>query len=182
MAESPLRFVVPYPPGGSTDVGARVIADYLSRMLGQQIVVENKSGGSGNIGFEAAARSAADGYTVLIAPDQVTSAPHVFKVSFDPLKDLVAVIQLSRQPVVLAVHPSLGVKSVAELIALAKERPGMSFATSGVGSQQQFAAEWFAKIADIKLDHVPYRGGGQAINDLEHFPLMLIHNLRVARN
>jgi len=147
-------------------MGARVIADYLSRVLGQQIVVENKSGGSGNIGFEAAARSAADGYTVLIAPDQVTSAPHVFKVSFDPLKDLVAVIQLSRQPVVLAVHPSLGVKSVAELIALAKERPGMSFATSGVGSQQQFAAEWFAKIADIKLDHVPYRGGGQAINDL----------------
>ncbi|HYJ44608.1 MAG TPA: tripartite tricarboxylate transporter substrate binding protein [Xanthobacteraceae bacterium] len=147
-------------------MGARVIADYLSRVLGQQIVVENKSGGSGNIGFEAAARSAADGYTVLIAPDQVTSAPHVFKVSFDPLKDLVAVIQLSRQPVVLAVHPSLGVNSVAELIALAKERPGMSFATSGVGSQQQFAAEWFAKIADIKLDHVPYRGGGQAINDL----------------
>lgn len=161
-----MRFVVPYPPGGSTDMGARVIADYLSRVLGQQIVVENKSGGSGNIGFEAAARSAADGYTVLIAPDQVTSAPHVFKVSFDPLKDLVAVIQLSRQPVVLAVHPSLGVNSVAELIALAKERPGMSFATSGVGSQQQFAAEWFAKIADIKLDHVPYRGGGQAINDL----------------
>jgi tripartite-type tricarboxylate transporter receptor subunit TctC len=104
----PVRFIVPYPPGGSTDVGARVIADYLSRELGQQIVVENKSGGSGNIGFEAAARSAPDGYTVLIAPDQVTSAPHVFKVSFDPLKDLLPVIQLSRQPVVLAVHPSLG--------------------------------------------------------------------------
>ena len=162
----PMRFIVPYPPGGSTDVGARVIADYLSRELGQQIVVENKSGGSGNIGFEAAARSAPDGYTVLIAPDQVTSAPHVFKVSFDPLKDLVPVIQLSRQPVVLAVHPSLGVNSLTELIALAKERPGMNFATSGVGSQQQFVAEWFAKIAGIKLDHVPYRGGGQAINDL----------------
>ena len=162
----PMRFIVPYPPGGSTDVGARVIADYLSRELGQQIVVENKSGGSGNIGFEAAARSAPDGYTVLIAPDQVTSAPHVFKVSFDPLKDLLPVIQLSRQPVVLAVHPSLGVNSLSELIALAKERPGMNFATSGVGSQQQFVAEWFAKIAGIKLDHVPYRGGGQAINDL----------------
>jgi tripartite-type tricarboxylate transporter receptor subunit TctC len=162
----PVRFIVPYPPGGSTDVGARVIADYLSRELGQQIVVENKSGGSGNIGFEAAARSAPDGYTVLIAPDQVTSAPHVFKVSFDPLKDLLPVIQLSRQPVVLAVHPSLGVNSLSELIALAKERPGMNFATSGVGSQQQFVAEWFAKIAGIKLDHIPYRGGGQAINDL----------------
>jgi tripartite-type tricarboxylate transporter receptor subunit TctC len=162
----PVRFIVPFPPGGSTDVGARVIADHLSHVLAQQIVVENKSGASGNIGIEAAARSAADGYTVLIAPDQVASAPHVFKVSFDPLKDLVAVIQLSRQPVVLAVHPSLGVSSVTELIALAKAHPGMSYATSGIGSQQQFVAEWFAKIAAIKLEHVPYRGGGQAINDL----------------
>jgi tripartite-type tricarboxylate transporter receptor subunit TctC len=162
----PIKFVVPYPPGGSTDVGARVIGDYLSRVLGQQIVVENKSGGSGTVGFEAAAKSAADGYTVLIAPDQVTSAPHVFKVGFDPLKDFLPVIQLSRQPVVLAVHPSLGVTSVAELIALAKAQPGMSFATSGVGSQQHFVAEWFAQIAGIKLAHVPYRGGGQAINDL----------------
>src|SRR5262249_11062534 len=125
----PIKFVVPYPAGGSTDVGARVIGDYLSRTLGQQIVVENKSGGSGTVGFEAAARSAPDGYSVLIAPDQVTSAPHVFKVGFDPLKDFLPVIQLSRQPVVLAVHPSLGVTSLAELIALAKAQPGMSFAT-----------------------------------------------------
>ena len=156
----PIRFIVPYPAGGSTDVGARVVGEYLSRALGQQIVVENKSGGSGNIGFEAGAKSAPDGYTVLIAPDQVTSAPHVFKVSFDPLKDLVPVIQLSRQPVVLAVHPTLGVSSLAELVALAKQRPGLSYATSGVGSQQHMTAEWFAKIAGIKLEHVPYRGGG----------------------
>jgi tripartite-type tricarboxylate transporter receptor subunit TctC len=162
----PIRFIVPYPAGGSTDVGARVIGDYLSRALGQQIVVENRTGGSGNIGFEAGARSAPDGYTVLIAPDQVTSAPHVFKVSFDPLKDLQPVIQLSRQPVVLAVHPKLAVGSLAELIALAKQRPGMSYATSGVGSQQHMAAEWFAQLAAIRLEHVPYRGGGQAINDL----------------
>ena len=162
----PIRFIVPYPAGGSTDVGARVIGDYLSRALGQQIVVENRTGGSGNIGFEAGARSAADGYTVLIAPDQVTSAPHVFKVSFDPLKDLLPVIQLSRQPVVLAVHPKLGVSSVAELVALAKQRPGLSYATSGIGSQQHMTAEWFAQLAGIKLDHVPYRGGAQAINDL----------------
>ena len=162
----PIRFIVPFPAGGSTDVGARVIGDYLSRALGQQIVVENRTGGSGNIGFEAGARSAADGYTVLIAPDQVTSAPHVFKVRFDPLKDLLPVIQLSRQPVVLAVHPKLGVNSVAELVALAKQRPGLSYATSGIGSQQHMTAEWFAQIAGIKLDHVPYRGGAQAINDL----------------
>jgi tripartite-type tricarboxylate transporter receptor subunit TctC len=162
----PIRFIVPYPAGGSTDVGARVIGDHLSRSLGQQIVVENRTGGSGNIGFEAGARSAPDGYTVLIAPDQVASAPHVFKVSFDPLKDLVPVIQLSRQPVVLAVHPKLGVNSVAELIALAKQRPGLSYATSGIGSQQHMTAEWFAQLAGIRLEHVPYRGGAQAINDL----------------
>jgi tripartite-type tricarboxylate transporter receptor subunit TctC len=162
----PIRFIVPYPAGGSTDVGARVIGDYLSRALGQQIVVENRTGGSGNIGFEAGARSAPDGYTVLIAPDQVASAPHVFKVSFDPLKDLLPVIQLSRQPVVLAVHPKLGVSSLAELIALAKQRPGLSYATSGIGSQQHMTAEWFAQLAGIKLEHVPYRGGAQAINDL----------------
>ncbi len=162
----PIRFIVPYPAGGSTDVGARVVGDYVTRALGQQIVVENRTGGSGNIGFEFAAKSTPDGYTVLIAPDQVTSAPHVLKVSFDPLKDFLPVIQLSRQPVVLAVHPKLGVSTLAELVTLAKQRPGLSYATSGVGSQQHMAAEWFAKIAGIKLDHVPYRGGAQAINDL----------------
>jgi tripartite-type tricarboxylate transporter receptor subunit TctC len=161
-----IKFVVPYPPGGSTDIAARVLGEYLTRSLGQQVVVENKSGAGGVIGVESGAKSAPDGYTVLIAPDFVASAPHIFKMSVDPLKDLVPVVQLSRQPVALAVHPSLGVRSLSELVALAKERPGMSFATSGVGSQQQIVAEWFAKIAGIKLEHVPYRGGGQAINDL----------------
>jgi tripartite-type tricarboxylate transporter receptor subunit TctC len=161
-----IKFVVPYPPGGSTDIAARVIGEYLSRTLGQQIIVENKTGAGGVIGVEAGTKSAPDGYTVLVAPDFVVSAPHIFKMSIDPMKDLVPVIQLSRQPVALAVHPSLGVSSLAELVAMAKERPGMSFATSGVGSQQQIVAEWFAQLAGIKLVHVPYRGGGQAINDL----------------
>ena len=165
-ARGPIKFIVPYPAGGSTDVGARVIADYVSRTIGQQVVVENRTGGSGNIGFEYAAKSAPDGYTVLIAPDQVTSAPHVFKVGFDPLKDLMPVIQLSRQPVVLAAHPNLGIATLAELIALVKQKPGLNYATSGVGSQQHMAAEWFAKLAGIRLSHVPYRGGAQAINDL----------------
>jgi tripartite-type tricarboxylate transporter receptor subunit TctC len=162
----PIHFIVPYPAGGSTDIGARAIADHLSRVFGQQVVVENKSGGSGNVGFDFAAKSAPDGYTVLIAPDQVTSAPHVFKVSFDPLKDFVPVIQLSKQPVVLAANPKLGVNKLSELIELARQKPGMSYATSGVGSQQHMTAAWFAKLAGIQLEHVPYRGGGQAINDL----------------
>lgn len=162
----PVRFIVPFPAGGSTDIVARLVAAKLSMALDQQVFIENKTGGAGNIGFEAAAKSAPDGYTVLIGPDSLASAPHVFKLAIDPLKDLSPVIQLSRQPIALAVHPSLGVGSVAELITLAKTQPGLSYATSGVGSQQHIVAEWFAQLAGIKLEHVPYRGGGQAINDL----------------
>jgi tripartite-type tricarboxylate transporter receptor subunit TctC len=161
-----IRFIVPFPPGGSTDVGARLIANVLSRALHQQVVVENRSGADGNIGMEAAAKSAPDGYTVLVTTDQIASTAHIFRLNFDPPKDFVPVIQISRQPVVLAVHASLGINTLADFIALAKREPGMSFATSGVGSQQQMVAEWFAQIAGLKLVHVPYRGGGQAINDL----------------
>ena len=162
----PIRCIVPFPAGGSTDVGARVIADAFGRALGQQVFIENKSGGSGSVGMEAAAKSAPDGYTILVSTDQVTTLPHIMKMNFDTLHDLTPVIQLSRQPVVLAVHPSLGVDTVAGFVALAKARPGMSYATSGIGSQQHIAAAWFAQLAGIKLEHVPYRGGGQAINDL----------------
>jgi tripartite-type tricarboxylate transporter receptor subunit TctC len=161
-----IHMIVPYPPGGSTDVAARLIGESLTRALGQQVVVENKTGAGGVIGTQAAAQSAPDGYTLLIAPDFVTSAPHIFKMDFDPMKTLVPVIQISRQPVVLAVHPSLGVNTLAEFIALAKKQPGLNFGTSGIGSQQQIVAEWFAKLAGIKLQHVAYRGGGQAITDL----------------
>ena len=104
----PVRFIVPFPAGGSTDVAARVVGEYLSRTLGQQVVVENRTGANGNLGMEAAAKSAPDGYTILVSTDSVTGNPHVYKMSIDPLKDLVPVIQLSRQPMVLAAHPSLG--------------------------------------------------------------------------
>jgi tripartite-type tricarboxylate transporter receptor subunit TctC len=101
----PVRFIVPFPAGGSTDVGARVIGEYLSRAFGQQVYIENRSGAGGNIGIEAAAKSPPDGYTVLVSTDHVASSAHVFKLNIDPLKDLVPVIQLSRQPVVLACIP-----------------------------------------------------------------------------
>jgi tripartite-type tricarboxylate transporter receptor subunit TctC len=164
--DRPIRFIVPFPAGGSTDVGARLIAAHLSSSLGQQVYIENKSGASGNVGIEFAAKSAPDGYTVLVTTDQVASNPHIFKMTIDPIKDLMPIIQLSRQPVVLAVHPSLGVNTLAELIALAKKEPGLGFATSGAGSQQHRTAAWFAKLVGIKLEHIPYRGGGQAITDL----------------
>jgi tripartite-type tricarboxylate transporter receptor subunit TctC len=163
----PIRFVVPFPAGGSTDVGARLIAESLSRALGQQVYIENKSGANGTIGIEDAAKSAPDGYTILVTTDSVASNPHVFHTYVDPSKDLLPIIQLSRQPIVLAAHPSLGVNSLAELIALAKKQPGLPYATgSGVGSAQHMAVQWFAQIAGITLEQVPYRGGGQAINDL----------------
>src|SRR3989440_3094793 len=162
----PIRFIVPYPPGGATDVAARVIGEYLSRVLGQHVVVENKSGGGSLVGIESAAKSTPDGYTVLVTTDIIASAPHTFKMSIDPLKALAPVIQLSHQPVVLTVHPALGVNTLDEFIALAKQQPGLSFATSGVGTQQHIAAEWFTSLAGIKLAHVPYRGGAPALNDL----------------
>jgi len=161
----PVRLVVPYPPGGATDVAARAVAERIAPALGQPVFIENRAGAGGNIGIESVVKSEPDGYTALVAPDFVTSAPHVYKLSYDPMKQLVPVIQLSRQPVILGVHPSLGVSNVAELVALAKAKPGMGYATSGAGSQQHIAAEWFAKLAGIQLTHVPYKGGGQAIAD-----------------
>jgi tripartite-type tricarboxylate transporter receptor subunit TctC len=161
----PIRLVVPYPPGGSTDVTARTLAERVSSALGQPVLVENRAGAGGNIGIESVARSAADGYTVLVAPDFIASAPHVYKLNYDPMTQLVPVIQLTSQPVVLAVHPSLGVGTVAELVAAARKKPGLAYATSGAGSQQHMAAEWFAKLAGIQLTHIPYKGGGQAIAD-----------------
>ncbi len=163
----PVRMIVPFAAGGSTDVAARLVAEYLTRAFGQQVFVENRTGANGVIGIEAAAKSDPDGYTVLITADAIASNPHVYKVSYDALKDLTAVIQLSRQPIVLAAHPSLGVKTLQELIALAKKQPGLRYGTgSGVGSSQHMVTQWFAQLAGIELEQVPYRGGGQAINDL----------------
>jgi len=163
----PIRFIVPFPAGGSTDVGARVIADYLSRVLGLQIVIENKSGANGNLAIEAAAKSAPDGYTILVSTEAVITNPHVYQMRIDPLKDLVPVIQLSRQPIALAAHPSLGVSTLAEVTALAKQQPGLRFATgSGFGSLQGMVVLWYAQLAGISMEQVPYRGGSPAINDL----------------
>lgn len=163
----PVRVIVPFPAGGSTDIAARLVSGHLSRSLGQQFYVDNRTGANGVIGMDAAAKSPADGYTVLVTADAVASNPHVYKVGHDPLKDLAPVIQLSRQPVVLAAHPSLGASTLPELIALAKQQPALRYATgSGYGSPQHMVVQWFAKLAGIELEQVAYRGGGQAINDL----------------
>jgi tripartite-type tricarboxylate transporter receptor subunit TctC len=162
----PIRFIVHLAAGGGLDFIARLIADPLSRALGQQIFVENRTGGGSVIGIDAAIKSPPDGYTVLICNDNLVSAPHVMRLNTDFVKDLTPIILLAKQPQTLAVHPSLNVKSVPELVALLKQNPGMGYASSGVGSNQHVIGEAFAKAAGVKIDHVPYRGAGQAINDL----------------
>jgi tripartite-type tricarboxylate transporter receptor subunit TctC len=163
----PIRWIVPFPPGGSTDIATRTVAERLTQTLRQAVVVENRAGATGTIGVEYVAKSPADGYTMLSGSDSMTSAPHLHsKPGFDTLKDFVPVTQLTRQPVVLAAHPSLGADSVAELVRLVKTKPGLAYASSGSGSPQNIVGEWFASLAGIKLTHVPYKGGGQAITDL----------------
>ena len=162
----PVRFIVPLAAGGGLDFVARIVGEHMARELRQQIFVENRTGAGGTIGIDTAIKSTPDGYSVLISNDNVAAAPHVLQLNVDFLKDLLPVALLGRQPQALAVHPSLAAKSVADLIALVKQKPGMGCATSGVGSNQHVLLEWFAKRAGIKLDHVPYRGAGQAINDL----------------
>lgn len=163
----PVRVIVAFAAGGSTDVAVRSIQESLERSLGQPVIVENRPGAAGNIAADYVAKQPADGHVVLASADSLASNPHLFThLTFNPAKDLVPVVQLTRQPVVLAVHPSLGVRSVAELVAAARAKPGLAYATSGAGSIQHMAGEWFAQLAGIELTHVPYKGGGQAVKDL----------------
>ena len=164
--EKPVRFIVAFSPGGSLDFVTRTIAERVSQDVGQSIVVENRPGANGNVAAAYVAKQPADGYTVLASADALLASAHLYKLDYDALKDLQPVIQYTRQPLVLAVHPSLGVNSVAELFAAAKKSPGLAYATSGAGSGQHIAGEWLAKLAGIQLTHVGYKGGGQAIIDL----------------
>ncbi|HEU0258168.1 MAG TPA: tripartite tricarboxylate transporter substrate binding protein [Burkholderiales bacterium] len=163
-----VRFIVPFPPGGSTDVAARTVADKLTRALGAQVLVENRAGGGGAIGTVEAARAAPDGYTLLFAADPVITLHLVVKnMQFDMQRDFIAVTQVTTQPIAVAVHSSLPVKDVQKLIAYAKANPGkLSFAHSGTGSGQHMSGELLKKMAGIDMVHVPYKGGGPAVQDL----------------
>jgi tripartite-type tricarboxylate transporter receptor subunit TctC len=162
----PVHFMVPLAPGGGLDLIARQVGDVLTRTLGQQIVVENRTGAGGTLGMDLAMKSEPDGYTVLITNDNAASSPHIMNLSYDYTKVLLPVCFLGRQSQALAVHSSLGVTTVAELIAYTKSKPGLGFATSGAGSNQHVLGEWFKRETGARIDHVPYRGAGQAINDL----------------
>jgi tripartite-type tricarboxylate transporter receptor subunit TctC len=162
----PVKFIVPLAPGGAIDFIARAVGERMSASMGHQVVVENRTGAGGTVGMDAAMKSEPDGYTVLITNDNAASAPHIMGLGHDYTKVMLPVCYLGRHGQVLAAHSSLGVKSVKELVDYVKANPGLGTATSGVGSNQHVILEWFKREADIKLDHVPYRGAGQAINDL----------------
>jgi tripartite-type tricarboxylate transporter receptor subunit TctC len=174
----PVRFIVPYPPGGSTDVAARVIADKLTRSLGQQFIVENRGGAGGAVGTADAARATANGYTILFAANQVSTMHLVMKnLQYDMLRDFVPITQVTTQPNALAVHPSLPARDVRALIKLARGNPNkLTYAHPGPGSGQHMTGEVLWRMAKVQVTGVPYKGGGQAVLDLigGHVPVALL--------
>ena len=166
--ERPVRIIVPLTPGGSPDTIARAIAAGLQGVWPQPVVVENRPGGSQNIGADIVAKSAPDGHTWLLAPDNVFSVnPHIGKPPFDPLTDFIPISQLARIQFLLVVHPSLPVASVQELVAYAKSRPGeLNHGSSGNGSPQHLGAAQLQLLTGTKMNHVPYKGAAPAVADL----------------
>ena len=166
--ERPVRIIVPLTPGGSPDTIARAVAAGLQGAWTQPVVVENRPGGSQNIGADLVAKSAPDGHTWLLAPDNVFSVnPHLGKQPFDPMSDLLPVTQVARIQFLLVVHPSLPVNSVSELVAYAKARPGeLNHGSSGNGSPQHLGATMLQLLTGIKMNHVPYKGAAPAVADL----------------
>lgn len=164
----PVRLIVPSSPGGGTDITARIIAPKLGEYLGQQVVVENRPGAGTMIGGEAVARAAPDGYTLLMGISTLAINPAMYKrVPYDALRDFAPISQVVALPNMLVTHPSLPVKSVKELIAFAKARPGqINFASAGVGTNPHLAMELFLSMTDLKMVHVPYKGSGQGVIDL----------------
>lgn len=166
--ERPIRLVVPLPPGGSPDTIARTLAQGMQGTWTQPIVVENRTGGSQNIGSDVVAKSAADGYTWLLAPDNVfVTNPYLAKAPFDPHHDLAPVTLLARIQFLLVVHPSVPAQSVQELVAYAKSHPNeLNFGSSGTGSPQHLGGLLLQQLAGIRMNHVPYKGAAPAVADL----------------
>jgi tripartite-type tricarboxylate transporter receptor subunit TctC len=166
--ERPVKIIVPLTPGGSPDTIARALAQGLQGAWNQPVVVENRTGGSQNIGSDAVAKSPPDGYTWLLAPDNVFSVnPHLGKQAFDPMADLVPVTLVARIQFLLVVNPAVPAKSVSELVALAKAKPGeLNFGSSGNGSPQHLGATQLQLLSGTKMNHVPYKGAAPAVADL----------------
>lgn len=174
----PIRMVVPFPPGGPNDTLARIIAQGLSQRWGQNIVIDNRAGGAGIIGTEIVARSVPDGYTLIAVGSNIATNVSLYKkLPYDAIKDFSPVTLVASTPYVLVVHPSLNVSTVQELIAVAKAKPGgLSYASASAGSANHLAGELFNKMADVKMVHIPYKGGGPALTDVIAGHVQLIFN------
>ena len=164
----PVRMVVPFSPGGSTDVIARLVGQRLSVLWGQTVVIENRAGAGGNVGADVVAKSAADGYTLLMASGSITINPHLYKrMPFDTKKDLVPITNVASGAMLVVVPDNSPARNLKELIAIAKAKPGsLNFGSAGVGSQVHLAAENFADAAGIDISHVPYKGEALGYTDL----------------
>lgn len=163
-----IKIIVPFGPGGFTDVVARILQKQLGEAIGQPIVIENRAGAGSTIGTALVAKAEPDGYTLVMISTTHVISPHLYRqMQYDPIKDFAPVTKLGEGPYVLVVHPSLGVNSVAELIAKAKAQPGkIDFASSGNGSSQHLVGSLFQTMAGVKLNHVPYKGSSTAMNDV----------------
>ncbi|MHB8772472.1 MAG: tripartite tricarboxylate transporter substrate binding protein [Syntrophales bacterium] len=164
----PIRMIVPFPPGGNTDIVARAISNELSKNLGTSIVIDNRGGAGSSLGTSLAAKAPADGYTILMVSGAHTINPSMFKkLPYDSVKDFAGITLVADLPVALVVHPSVPAKNLKELIAYAKANPGkLNYASSGPGSIGHLAGELLSSMADIKLTHVPYKGSGPAVVDV----------------
>ena len=163
----PVRLIIPFPPGGSNDVVGRVIAQHLGEGLGKQIIVDNRGGAGGVIGTDAAAKAAPDGYTIAVISLAHAVNPWLYKLPYDPIKGFTPVGVMAKGPNVLSVNPDFPVKSVKELVALAKQKPGdIQYASAGVGSFQHLGAELFKLQAGVDMLHIPFKGGGPAMVDV----------------
>ena len=162
----PVRVIVPFTPGGGSDLIARLLATRLSASLGQPFVVENRAGAGSTIGTEIALRSPPDGYTLLATGVSYTVSPSTYKLRYDAVADVTAIAYVDDGPFAIVVHPSLPARTLKQLVALAKAKPGqLIYGTSGQGSISHLSTEWFAMLAGIKLVHVPYKGTGQSVAD-----------------
>jgi tripartite-type tricarboxylate transporter receptor subunit TctC len=162
-----VRLIVPFAPGGGADISARTIAAKLTERFREQVVVDNRPGAGGNVGVELAAKSAPDGYTLLLVSSSYGANPSLYKLSFDPVNGFEPITLVSQQPFILVVHPSLPARSVKELVALAKAKPGsLNYASSGAGGIVHLGTEYFKSLAGIDIVHIPYKGGNTAHNDL----------------
>ena len=178
----PIRWIVPFAPGGSADALARTVQPAFAEAFGQQLLIDNRAGASSIIGSEMMVKAPPDGYTLLLITTTHTINPSLMKLPFDPVKDFAPVSLILSQPNILVVHPSVPVKSVKELVALARAKPGsLGYASGGTGSSPHLSGELFKLVAGIDLVHIPYKSSGPGVNDLlgGHVPMMFVGPLAV---